>query len=78
MNRDYLERQGYGVPDMPNGFPEDLKDLDRCIYWSELFDNEAPKGMIRRMRFEAPPVLNPEVRGRKNILKKCVFQSQVA
>ncbi|EMR85463.1 hypothetical protein BcDW1_5901 [Botrytis cinerea BcDW1] len=78
LNRDYLERQGYGVPDMPNGFPEDLKDLDRCIYWSELFDNEAPKGMIRRMRFEAPPVLNPEVRGRKNILKKCVFQSQVA
>lgn len=78
LNRNLLERRGYDIPDMPNGFPEDSNHLDRCIYWSDLFDNEAPKGMIRRMRFEAPPLLEPELRGKKRLLKKCVFQNQPA
>ncbi|KAF7881945.1 uncharacterized protein EAF02_006633 [Botrytis sinoallii] len=76
LNRSLLERKGYEIPDMPNGFPEDSNHLDRCIYWSDLFDNEAPEGMIRRMRFEAPALIEPELRGRKKLRKKCVFQSQ--
>ncbi|TGO42835.1 hypothetical protein BHYA_0005g01000 [Botrytis hyacinthi] len=76
LNRSLLDKKGYNIPDMPNGFPEDSNHLDRCIYWSDLFDNEAPKGMIRRMRFEAPAVIEPELRGRKKLRKKCVFQSQ--
>ncbi|KAF7930654.1 uncharacterized protein EAE98_005054 [Botrytis deweyae] len=76
LNRSLLERKGYEIPDLPNGFPEGSSHLDRCIYWSDLFDNEAPEGMVRRMRFEEPALIEPELRGRKKLWKKCVFQSQ--
>ncbi|TGO28733.1 hypothetical protein BPAE_0024g00660 [Botrytis paeoniae] len=76
LNRGLLQRKGYEISDMPDGFPEDSKHLDRCIYYSELFDNEAPKGMVRRMRFEAPALIEPELHGSKKLRKKCVFQSQ--
>ncbi|TGO87975.1 hypothetical protein BPOR_0192g00080 [Botrytis porri] len=69
LNRNLFKKKGYEIPDMPDGFPEDSKHLDRCIYWSELFDNEAPKGMIRRMRYEAPALIEPELRVLSSIVK---------
>lgn len=70
----FFKDEGLEIRDMPNGFPDDWELFDRCIYWSKLFHNEAPKGMVRRKFLKVPDEVKID---KKPLREKCTFQSRV-
>ncbi|KAF7879196.1 hypothetical protein EAF04_000394 [Stromatinia cepivora] len=75
MKRNLFKKQGLDILDMKEGFPGDMVLFERCIYWSGLFWDEAPEGMVRRRFVEAPGLVEGERKERK---EKCGVQCRVA